>query len=48
MADNTTALCPSCGFETTSSDGWETVDAPPLGALTQCSECRSTDSYTRS
>ena len=46
MADDTTSRCLSCGFEATGVDEWDSVDAPPLGALTQCPECGSTDVYT--
>ena len=48
MADDTTARCLTCGFEAAGRDQWDSVDAPPLGALTQCPECGSTDIYTRS
>lgn len=36
--------CLNCGFEADSaSDDWTAVDYAPLGTLTQCPECRSTD-----
>lgn len=41
-------LCLNCGFEAMSGDsGWEAVEAPPLGVLTQCPECASTDITNR-
>ncbi|WP_435079696.1 hypothetical protein [Halococcus sp. AFM35] len=42
------SLCLNCGFEARSSDNqWNTVEAPPLGILTQCPECGSTDITNR-
>ncbi len=36
--------CFGCGFEAPDgSDAWATVNHPPLGTLTQCPECGSTD-----
>jgi predicted RNA-binding Zn-ribbon protein involved in translation (DUF1610 family) len=48
MADDATTMqlsrCLTCGFEADhGSDEWETVDAPPLGTMTQCPACGSTD-----
>ena len=48
MADatNTTQLsrCFACGFKApTGGDEWTSVIHPPLGTLTQCPECGSTD-----
>jgi predicted Zn-ribbon and HTH transcriptional regulator len=38
------ARCRNCGFEAPASrDDWARVDHPPLGTLTQCPECGSTD-----
>jgi len=34
--------CRNCGHEA-DVDGWDVVSAPPLGELTQCPECGSTD-----
>ena len=40
--------CLKCGFEAAAdSDEWESVDVPPLGVLTQCPECGSTDILSR-
>ncbi|WP_195156006.1 hypothetical protein [Halococcus agarilyticus] len=47
MVDDTTSRCLSCGFEAASRDSWDAVDAPPLGTVTQCPDCGSTDVYTR-
>jgi predicted RNA-binding Zn-ribbon protein involved in translation (DUF1610 family) len=35
--------CTNCGFETDVRGEWETVEAPPLGEVTQCPECGSTN-----
>ena len=36
--------CRRCGFEAAvESDAWGRVSHPPLGTLTQCRECGSTD-----
>ncbi len=36
--------CFRCGFEADSDSGqWRKIDHPPLGNLTQCPECGSTD-----
>ena len=48
MAEDATTMRPSrclaCGFEAGSaSDEWDSVDAPPLGVMTQCPACGSTD-----
>ena len=47
MADDTASRCQSCGFEATGRNEWDAVDAPPLGTVTQCPECGSTDVYTQ-
>jgi predicted Zn-ribbon and HTH transcriptional regulator len=42
------SLCLNCGFEAIPGDSqWNTVEAPPLGILTQCPECGSTDITNR-
>jgi len=39
--------CQGCGFEAESgSSEWDTVESPPIGELTQCPECGSTDVMT--
>lgn len=44
----TIARCDRCGFEAPDgSDAWESVDHPPLGELTRCPECGSTNVYSR-
>lgn len=36
--------CVNCGFEAAAGGSeWRRVDSPPLGTLTQCPECRSTN-----
>ncbi|WP_170964448.1 hypothetical protein [Natronomonas salsuginis] len=41
--------CRRCGFEAPSdAEGWGSVHHPPLGELTQCPECGSTDTITLS
>jgi DNA-directed RNA polymerase subunit RPC12/RpoP len=41
---STEIQCLNCGFEASAnSDQWETTDHPPVGTLTQCPECSSTD-----
>lgn len=36
--------CIGCGFETPAgSEEWDTVAHPPLGTMTQCPECGSTN-----
>lgn len=40
------SLCLNCGFEA-ESDEWGSVDVPPLGRMTQCPECRSTNVMSR-
>lgn len=49
MAHETASLsrCKNCRFEAPSgSDRWDAVESPPLGTLTQCPECGSTDVMT--
>jgi len=37
-------ICSNCGFEASAdNDDWSSVDHPPVGTLTQCPECSSTD-----
>jgi DNA-directed RNA polymerase subunit RPC12/RpoP len=39
--------CRQCGFEAPpDDDAWGSVEHPPLGELTQCPECGSTDTVT--
>ncbi|MEF8841423.1 MAG: hypothetical protein V5A62_07320 [Haloarculaceae archaeon] len=39
--------CQRCGFRAESgSSEWETVESPPIGELTRCPECGSTDVMT--
>jgi predicted RNA-binding Zn-ribbon protein involved in translation (DUF1610 family) len=39
--------CLKCGFEApTGGKEWKTVDHSPLGELTQCPECGSTNTRT--
>lgn len=38
-----TIRCHGCGYETTGDGEWGEVDHPPLGTLTQCPKCGSTD-----
>jgi predicted RNA-binding Zn-ribbon protein involved in translation (DUF1610 family) len=38
--------CVNCGFEAPSGDDWNRVDHPPLGRLTQCPDCGSTNVVT--
>lgn len=40
------SLCLNCGFEAGSGE-WSSVEAPPLGRMTQCPECRSTNVMSR-
>jgi predicted RNA-binding Zn-ribbon protein involved in translation (DUF1610 family) len=36
--------CAGCGFEAPAdSDEWTSIDHPPIGTLTQCPDCGSTD-----
>jgi hypothetical protein len=40
----TKTKCLNCGFEAdSSSEEWKTTAHPPLGTLTQCPECSSTN-----
>jgi predicted Zn-ribbon and HTH transcriptional regulator len=42
------SLCLNCGFEAMPGDDqWESVESPPLGVLTQCPDCGSTDVTNR-
>jgi DNA-directed RNA polymerase subunit RPC12/RpoP len=44
MSAETVTRCLACGFEAPPGDEvWESVQHPPLGELTQCPECGSTD-----
>lgn len=47
MAATATRLrCVPCGFEAPSDDdAWERVDHPPIGTVTRCPECGSTDTH---
>lgn len=38
--------CLRCGFEAPMGDAWHAVEHPPLGTLTQCPECGSTDIHS--
>ncbi|MGM0591346.1 MAG: hypothetical protein ACQETI_06915 [Halobacteriota archaeon] len=39
--------CRNCGFTAASgADEWKEVMSPPLGTMTQCPECGSTDVMT--
>lgn len=41
------AQCIGCGFEAPAgSDVWETVNHPPIGVVTQCPDCGSTDVHS--
>ena len=45
MANDATlqpSFCLNCGFEARPGE-WDSVDAPPLGQMTQCPECKSTN-----
>lgn len=39
--------CLKCGFEAPAGDAWNRVVAPPLGVVTQCPECSSTNIHSR-
>lgn len=42
-----TVQCVSCGFKAASDDeAWKRIDHPPLGSMTQCPECGSTNTHT--
>ena len=42
------STCFDCGFEAASeSEAWDEVEHPPIGTLTQCPECGSTDVHSR-
>lgn len=44
MSVESVVRCLKCGFEAPPGGSeWGTVDHPPLGELTQCPECGSTD-----
>jgi predicted RNA-binding Zn-ribbon protein involved in translation (DUF1610 family) len=51
MAKESTVVpsrCLTCGFEAApGSKEWAVVDAPPLGTMTQCPDCGSTDILSR-
>jgi DNA-directed RNA polymerase subunit RPC12/RpoP len=39
--------CQRCGFRAESGSAeWDEVESPPMGTLTQCPECGSTDVMT--
>lgn len=40
--DRIPSHCITCGFEAGTGE-WEVVEAPPLGEITQCPECGSTN-----
>jgi predicted Zn-ribbon and HTH transcriptional regulator len=41
---STMPRCLNCGYEAALDEGgWNSVEAPPLGNLTQCPECNSTN-----
>ena len=43
-AEHQVKRCHNCQFEAPASDDrWSKVSHPPLGTLTQCPECGSTD-----
>ncbi len=47
MSLGTVQRCLECGFEAPpGSDAWSRVEHPPLGTLTQCPECGSTNTHT--
>jgi predicted RNA-binding Zn-ribbon protein involved in translation (DUF1610 family) len=47
MSVSTTTRCLECGFEAPSgADEWGSVEHPPLGTMTQCPECGSTNATT--
>ncbi|WP_181692501.1 hypothetical protein [Natronomonas sp. LN261] len=47
MAADAIHRCRQCGFEAPPNDDvWESVQHPPLGELTQCPGCGSTDTTT--
>ncbi|WP_254546929.1 hypothetical protein [Halomarina pelagica] len=42
--DTITSRCLRCGFEAPAGDStWGRVEVPPLGTMTQCPECGSTN-----
>ncbi len=44
MTGETMTQCASCGFRAPSgAEAWDSVQHPPLGEMTQCPECGSTD-----
>ncbi|MCQ4333157.1 anaerobic ribonucleoside-triphosphate reductase [Natronomonas sp. F2-12] len=44
MATETMSRCLACGFEAPAgADAWSSVQHPPLGEMTQCPECGSTE-----
>jgi len=43
----TTLRCVNCGFEAPAGDEWKRVDYPPMGTLTQCPDCGSTNVVNR-
>lgn len=44
----TQARCDNCGYEAPDgSDAWESTELSPLGTLTRCPDCGSTNVYSR-
>ncbi len=47
QTDTTYSRCLGCGFSAPGgSDEWDRVDSPPLGTLTRCPNCGSTNVMT--
>ncbi|MGM0605618.1 MAG: hypothetical protein ACQETB_08095 [Halobacteriota archaeon] len=44
--DTSIVQCLNCGFESPAGKRWERVTHPPLGELTQCPECGSTNVHS--
>lgn len=47
-ATPTQLRCTNCGFEAPAGDDWVSLTHPPLGTLTQCPECASTNVHNLS
>jgi len=46
MSLDTMNRCLECGYEAAPGpENWATVDHPPLGELTQCPKCGSTNTH---